>query len=66
MTTYFAIRLPSNEVSLVAILSDVTNNSNYCRPKYEYGERYCTLSGYLSNILSSLREYSDASRSETC
>ncbi|KAI0275539.1 hypothetical protein BGY98DRAFT_1188376 [Russula aff. rugulosa BPL654] len=36
MTTYFAIRLPSNEVSLVAILSDVTNNSNYCRPKYEY------------------------------
>jgi hypothetical protein len=67
MTTYIAIRLPSlNEGSPVAFLSDVSNNLNYCRLNYDYGECYCIPSGHLSNKLSSLREYSEASLPGAC
>lgn len=39
MTTLISIGLPSsNEVALVTFLSDVTNNPNHCRPKYDNGE----------------------------
>lgn len=44
MTALIAIGLPSlNEGSPVAFLSDVTNNFNYCRLKYGYGECYYIL-----------------------
>ena len=67
MTTYIAIGLPSNEVSLFAFLSDLTNNFKYCRPKCDYanGECYCILSSYLSHMGSS-GEYSDASLPGKC
>jgi hypothetical protein len=67
MTTYIAIELPLlNNGSPVAFLSDVSNNFNYCRLKSGFGECFCILSGHLSNKLSSLREYSDASLPGTC
>ncbi len=67
MTTYIAIGLPLlNEASPVALLSDVSNNFDYCRLKYGYGECYYILSGYLSNELSFLREYSEGGLPGTC
>ena len=71
MTTYIVIGLPSlNERSPVPFLSDVSNHINYCRPtirpKHGYGECYCILPEHLSNKLSPLREYSDASLPGTC
>jgi hypothetical protein len=66
MTTDIAIRPPSlNEGFPVAFLLDVSNNLNYFL-NYAYGECYCIPSGHLSNELSSLREYSDASLPGTC